>query len=239
VTITEPATLVTDWLVAALAVGCALRIAARERGLALRLWRAAFSLLAIAAFAGGAVHGFRPHLAAWALTVLWKVTVLSLGAAVSLLLAGGIVAVVRGRARAVLIGATLLQLAAYVPWMLFHDGYGWVLLETIVCLGGLGLLQVLAWRRREPGAAWIAAGVAVSFLAGLVQATGVGLHHHVNHNDLYHVIQMLGLLLLYHGGRAWRSLPAADVGSQREHAHLPATAPAAVPAPTNDSQQAR
>jgi hypothetical protein len=43
-------------------------------------------------------------------------------------------------------------------------------------------------------------GVLVSLVAGLVQARRVGLHRHFNHNDLFHVIQMVGLYLYYRGG---------------------------------------
>jgi hypothetical protein len=43
------------------------------------------------------------------------------------------------------------------------------------------------------------AGVAVSVLAGLVQASGFALHAHFNHNDLYHVIQTAAMFAFYTG----------------------------------------
>ena len=46
---------------------------------------------------------------------------------------------------------------------------------------------------------WMLAGVAVSVLAGLVQASGFALHAHFNHNDLYHLIQAAAMLLFYQG----------------------------------------
>jgi hypothetical protein len=49
------------------------------------------------------------------------------------------------------------------------------------------------------------AGVMVSFAAAGVQQSGFALHQHFNHNDLYHVIQMAGVYLLYRGGRLLRS----------------------------------
>ncbi len=52
----------------------------------------------------------------------------------------------------------------------------------------------------RPRGRWTAAGVAVSFAAAAVQQSGLALHRHFNHNDLYHVIQMGGLYLLYRGG---------------------------------------
>ena len=46
-----------------------------------------------------------------------------------------------------------------------------------------------------------AGGVAVSFAGAAAQMSGFALHRHFNHNDLYHVIQMLGLWLLFRGAR--------------------------------------
>jgi hypothetical protein len=49
--------------------------------------------------------------------------------------------------------------------------------------------------------AWIVTGVAVSALGALVQASGLAPHRHFNHNDLYHVIQLAAMFLLYRGAR--------------------------------------
>ena len=65
------------------------------------------------------------------------------------------------------------------------------------------------------------AGVAVSVLAALVQASGFALHAHFNHNDLYHVIQIAAMFAFYKGfrrtlGRApsmlWRGPASARRG---------------------------
>jgi hypothetical protein len=44
------------------------------------------------------------------------------------------------------------------------------------------------------------AGVLVSFVAGLVQAFRVSPNRWFNHNDLYHVIEIVALYLFYRGG---------------------------------------
>jgi hypothetical protein len=44
-------------------------------------------------------------------------------------------------------------------------------------------------------------GILVSFVASLIQQSGFALHQHFNHNDIFHVIQLLALWLLYRGGR--------------------------------------
>ena len=62
-----------------------------------------------------------------------------------------------------------------------------------------GALYALA-RWRAPGMGWLIGGVAVSLVAGLVQARRIAVHRHFNHNDLYHVIQILALYLVFRGG---------------------------------------
>jgi hypothetical protein len=57
---------------------------------------------------------------------------------------------------------------------------------------------------RDPASRWILAGVGVSVLAAGVQASGLALHRHFNHNDLYHVIQIAAMILLYAGAKRLR-----------------------------------
>ena len=48
--------------------------------------------------------------------------------------------------------------------------------------------------------AWLVAGVLISTFGGLVQSRRVAIHRHFNHNDLFHVIQMVALYLFFRGG---------------------------------------
>ena len=43
--------------------------------------------------------------------------------------------------------------------------------------------------------------IIVSVIGALVQMSRLTLHEHFNHNDLYHVIQLLALWLLYRAGK--------------------------------------
>ena len=65
----------------------------------------------------------------------------------------------------------------------------------------VSLLLVGVWIRVRPRSApWVWGSIAVSVLAALVQHFGVSPHPRFNHNDLYHVIQIIALWLLYRGG---------------------------------------
>jgi hypothetical protein len=49
-----------------------------------------FWVTALAALAGGAVHGFKPYLEDAALAVLWRLTVAAIGASAALAVAAGV-----------------------------------------------------------------------------------------------------------------------------------------------------
>ena len=83
--------------------------------------------------------------------------------------------------------------------MLLHDEFIYVVLDTGIALAVVAALHL--WKRNGP----MLAGVAVSVIAGLVQASGLTLHEHFNHNDLYHVIQTVAVVLLYQGAKRLQS----------------------------------
>ena len=68
------------------------------------------------------------------------------------------------------------------------------------------------------GVAFVLASIAVAALGAVVQATRFTLHPRFNFNDLYHVIQIVSLILLYRGARA--SEPARPQPSRRSYSFL-------------------
>ena len=185
----EPTTVITDYLLGAVAAWVAFQLF-RSPQRSQRFWALAFAALAVGAFLGGTWHGFVKS------DLLWKATVLSVGVTSFGVVAGSALATTRSRLLPIL---AAIKLAAYIGWMLFHNAFIYVVLDT-----GIALLVVAAlhlWKWNGP----ILAGVAVSVIAGLVQASGFALHEHFNHNDLYHVIQIAGVVLLYHGAKRLQS----------------------------------
>ena len=202
-TIAEPSTLLTDYALASVTGWLAWSLfRVREGQRARSFWALAFAALALAAALGGTWHGFAPAFAPIAVILVWKATVLSVGIASFGMLAASANAVTTGAARKVLLAFAAVKLAVYSGWMLGHDEYIWVILDT-----GCALLLVAAlnlWTVRDPASRWILAGVGVSVLAAAAQASGFALHRHFNHNDLYHVIQVAAMVLFYVGARGLR-----------------------------------
>jgi hypothetical protein len=198
----EPMTLFTDYLLAALVLAFAIRLGRRgPEQRAILLWSLAFYASAAAAFAGGTWHGFHLYLPPLAALLLWKLTVFAVGLAALFLFAGALFAATDGALRRLLLALAVSKFLVYAAWMVFHDDFRYVIYDYAPTLLIVLLLECAAWwKRREESAPWIIGGIAVSFLGAGVQASGFALHEHFNHNDLYHVIQMGAFWMLYRGG---------------------------------------
>ena len=97
-TIAEPVTMLTDYLLAIACVFFAASLVRRARakgGRSLGLWVGAFLVTAFAALAGGSAHGFRPVLGEELWTMLWSVTLWSIGLGSVLLIGAGVRSVLR------------------------------------------------------------------------------------------------------------------------------------------------
>ena len=178
----QPTTVVTDYALAAVSIFLGLKLIGKSK-----FWALAFLALGLGALLGGTWHGF------WQNEFLWKATTLSVGVTSFAMVVGSALAVASRRLRTGLIAFAAVKLVAYVAWMLYHDDFIWVVADTgsaLLIVAGLYL-----WRFNG----WMLAGVAVSVLAGLAQASGIALHEHFNHNDLYHVIQTAAMLAFYRG----------------------------------------
>ncbi len=200
VRITEPITMLTDYALAVLAACFAVSFWRRPDAAAL-LWGTAFAATGAAALAGGTIHGFALHLGASAQRGLWKLTLSLMGVTSFCMLAAGVLAVVPGRTRHLLLLLAALKLVAYGAGILTREDFAFALYDyagSLLALGGLLLFGVL--RGEVPGAGWIGAGIVVSFAAAGVQWSGWAPNRHFNHNDLFHLVQMGALYLFYRGG---------------------------------------
>lgn len=208
--ITEPMTLATDWLLAAVVFGLGMWLW-RRRGdrRSVSLWAIVFFATSLAALTGGAWHGFHSGLDAVVAEGLWKLTTFSIGVASFALVGAAAFAGFTGSWRGWILGLGGLKLAAFVGWMAFHDDFRSVIVDYLASILVVAIVAAIGWRRGERWAPWIVAGLAVSLGAAGIQASGLDLARWFNHNDLYHVIQIGAFVLLARGGSLLRDRDGA------------------------------
>jgi hypothetical protein len=196
----EPATLITDYALAALnsVLGLKLLGAAQSRN-SVMLWAGGFIALALAAFLGGTWHGFSLNLDTATAGKLWKATLYATGIASFCILAGTAIAVTRGPGRSALLLLAAAKFVLYLFWVTLHDDFRFVVYDTGATMAAVFVLMGWGAARRAPGALRIAVGVLVSIVAATVQQIGLSLSAHFNHNDLYHVVQMGAMCVFYRG----------------------------------------
>ncbi len=172
---------------------------------AIRKWFSfALGFAALGALLGGLWHGFFSSYSSFLGTALWRMTMLSVGAAafgllqISVLLFGSEVQ----RRRAGRFGlASYMVYAAFV--LLYSDEF--VLAMAYYVPITFLLLLGFAVRRRERFAKFGLLYVGLSLAAALIQHFQIGLHPvYCNHNVLYHVVQGVANYFLFLAGRAWR-----------------------------------
>lgn len=145
-TIAEPSTVLTDYLLAVTCGWFAWRLLVRPPRNRL-LWGLGFASLTVASAAGGTFHGFRPLMEPGTAASFWNVTLVGIGA-----------------------------------------GAGFILSAVLVQRSGVSV-RLLRWAGGITGAALV------------LLTARVGLHPQFNHNDVYHCLQWLALVILY------RSIP--------------------------------
>lgn len=204
--ILEPMTTLTDYV---LAVQCALlgrRLLACQSGRSsVTVWAYALLAVGLAALAGGTAHGFGPRMPEIVSTLLWKATFMAIGMTSLFFLIAAFRTTLMVRWRAIATTFAVGQFVAYAIWMSTHDDFVYVIADYLPAMMVVLVLQsYAAYRWRDPAAPWIIAGILLSFVGAAVQQSGFALHRHFNHNDLYHVIQMVAVVLFYRGARLSR-----------------------------------
>jgi hypothetical protein len=202
---TELTTAGTDLVLAVLCLSYArvlLATPAPTRWLQL-IWAAVLLLMAAGALLGAVAHAL--EFSRRVKAVLWKALYLSLGMSVALVVVAAI---------GDWLGADAGR--RWLPWAI-GTGFGFFLLtelrgggfslfvayEGASLLVASGMYAALALDH-QPGAAMVAAGLLVSVAAGLVQLSRWRIRIGVpfDHNGLFHLVQLAGLVLIASGVRA-------------------------------------
>jgi hypothetical protein len=200
-TITEPVTLVTDYILAVECLVFAVLLFRKAKNeTPILLWSISFFTIALAAATGGTYHGFVQSLSVSISSALWKITLYAIGLSTFCMLSGMILAALKGKVRTIFLILAAIQFLGFVILIGRSYEYKYVIHDYVPAMAVI--LALCIYRLSRPYAIWIIAGILISFAAAGIQLSGFTLHKNFNHNDLYHVVQMIGMYLLYRGGSA-------------------------------------
>jgi hypothetical protein len=202
---TEQTTAFTDVILALVSITACIYIYRIGRGeWKARLWEWLFFLLTVAAALGAIVHGTK--LSERIESIFWSLINLSLG----LMIAVFVIAVINDL-KGMIFSRKLLPIIltfGYVFWMTtlyYPDNFLiFTIYEAVAMLFSLCGYVWLAYKDRLDGAVWMSAGILISIVAALVQATKMvsfQLIWEFDHNGTYHLIQIVGILFLLTGLR--------------------------------------
>lgn len=202
VTLIEPDVALTDFgLAAECALFAGLLCWRGAAGSALGRWFVVlFAALGLGALLGGITHGFLPDAGSDAARAVWAVTLIAIGVAALASWA---------------IGAYMLFAGSTARWVLMAAGLMLMLNVAVVLYVSQSFLVaiafyapaiifalaafVLAYRASGNGVLLFAiAGIVLSLIAAVIQQTQTGIAAlGLSHNALYHVVQAVGLLLIF------------------------------------------
>ena len=132
--------------------------------------------------------------------VLWRLTLLAIGFAAYAASVATARAQLPGQLQGLVTWAARVKLAIYAIAAISSGAFSVAIVDYSLSFGFVLAAHCWTWARtRDKAALTVISGVVVSFLAAAIQAVGIAPHEYFNHNDLYHVVQMLGTGLLYRG----------------------------------------
>jgi hypothetical protein len=195
-------TMITDYAITALGLWVGIMLLRRPGAdRAVRWWAGALLATGVAALAGGTFHGFGPAMPSAATAVTWRLTMIAIGAAAFCFITGAAFSVFARRVRNVIVVLAAVKLVLYLVWLTRDTHFKYAIYDYTPAMVAVLLAEIYVWlRSRDRGAAWIIWGIVISFAGAFIQMQEIGFHRNFNHNDLYHVVQMVGIYCFYRAG---------------------------------------
>jgi hypothetical protein len=202
--VTEPMTVLTNAVLAVVAFVLATRLvysSAAQGSASGGCIAAGLLATSFSAVLGAIAHGVDPAHDAALRARFWRGALYATGFIGATTMASVAFFAAKGSARTVILVLAGLKLVAFMVRVARRPEF------RVAAADYAGALAVLfagavyiAFRWRAPGAPWLIGAVLISLVGGVVQARRMGLHRHFNHNDLFHVVQLVALYAFYRGG---------------------------------------
>ena len=193
-------TMATDYALAAWVVWLGVRLLGPESPWARRFWAVAYLVGGATAALGGTVHGFAGAFSLQTRSLVWDAIESGIATAALALLAGMAVATLGGS----FLRLFLLALAARALADVLSGASGdfsFSIYDGIAALLGVLASGAHGLLRGRPDARFLVAGVFVCLAGAYVQMARLIPHPLFNHNDLLHVVLVLGAGLLFQAAR--------------------------------------
>jgi hypothetical protein len=206
---TEQTTAATDALLAILAFVIMVKVYKSGEGIDLkktRIWTWVFGLLTVASALGAAAHGFQ--MSRLTKLVLWQPLNLSLILIICLFAAGVVYDFKKFTLPKALIPVLLVcAIIFFTITVILPDVLTTVFIkaEAAAMLFAFAGYIILASRKTIKGAGLMAAGILVTIIAAVIQAihsVKVVFILEFDHNGIFHIVQMIGLIILFKGLQA-------------------------------------
>ena len=170
----------------------------------INIWSVAIGLIGLAAVLGATAHGL--VLSSSFHHRLWLALNMALALAVSLFVVGvvydiwGFTACLRALPIMVIAGLTFYMATWRWPGIFFV----FIIYEALALFFALGAYVFLTIQEQQSGAGLMSAGILISILAAGIQtnkSAEITLVYKFNHNGIYHLVQIIGLVFLLFGLR--------------------------------------
>jgi hypothetical protein len=199
----ERVTALTDVLMGAFA-SCGAIYLAQFSGLKPGVWAWAYGLLAFLSILGAVAHGF--EMDQKINNRFWLFINLALGLALGLFVVAALIDLSGEMIARKSLPVMLAVGFGFFLFTIWKPGtfMTFIAYEMVAMLFALGAYAYLFFTSPLLGTGWMLAGVSVTILAAIVQATGKagrGIFWYLDNNGMFHLIQMVGLLLLLTGVR--------------------------------------
>ncbi|HEY6241603.1 MAG TPA: hypothetical protein VIW78_12310 [Burkholderiales bacterium] len=159
-----------------------------------------FSALALTSLTGGTYHLWFANSNSLTANVLWKTTVVALGAVAFAAWSIGACVLLSQSVKGFVVKAALVEFLGYSAYVVAVDDHFWVAIANYLpSVIFLGAAFAVGYRRlRAPPALTGLLGLGVTVAAAVIQRLGLSLHPaYFNHNATYHLVQAVGLFLIF------------------------------------------